>query len=503
MSAAPVLASASNFAARFLAPLAAACELFGGGSSYATVLLLVVDTPYFTKWMRNNDVWYYTNYVDQLLLIDIESGNANHMLLPSSLMTHLCNAQIPPKEILQWLHLLAHLRMYAAMSRSVRKISKKKRCSVGHWALCAKNQSARALYGGSAGAYDKVLISGYIFSRPFLTVSNKAIISIANFIREGGSLPCTGVANVCTGTHIPWKHCGLFEQHCHEEGLNVACVGDAKLRHIAAKTTKNVTATGSTCATGEGIQSSNMLYKPLKLFNKTRPQRFQRCLRGYGKLLHGAMKARRAMRKARPMPTSDRRLTDLKPTTTRRLLRPLRVRVPEGEERASFAQLSAGGISRYADNGRQTVDELAEGSPEEYDRLMEFKAACGRRGLPFFYSISPPLSGTSDISKLISPTLKQILSVEEVTAQGSKICHEGAFRKRELKRYFTRQTALFQLEVGCSGLATQNIAPVNALEVGTGSAGGFTCAESNDLFTWRAVIASVTIERVCFRGFWG
>ncbi|KAJ7211123.1 hypothetical protein B0H12DRAFT_1242611 [Mycena haematopus] len=172
--------SRSNFAARFLAPLAAACELFGGGSSYATVLLLVVDTPYFTKWMRNNDVWYYTNYVDQLLLIDIESGNANHMLLPSSLMTHLCNAQIPPKEILQWLHLLAHLRMYAAMSRSVRKISKKKRCSVERWALCAKNQSARALYGGSAGAYDKVLISGYIFSRPFLTVSNKAIISIAN-----------------------------------------------------------------------------------------------------------------------------------------------------------------------------------------------------------------------------------------------------------------------------------------------------------------------------------
>ncbi|KAJ7226471.1 hypothetical protein B0H12DRAFT_1240603 [Mycena haematopus] len=38
------------------------------------------------------------------------------------------------------------------------------------------------------------------------------------------------------------------------------------------------------------------------------------------------MKARRAMRKARPIPTSDCRPTDLKPTTMRRLLRLLRVR---------------------------------------------------------------------------------------------------------------------------------------------------------------------------------
>ncbi|KAJ7209357.1 hypothetical protein B0H12DRAFT_1030471 [Mycena haematopus] len=57
------------------------------------------------------------------------------------------------------------------------------------------------------------------------------------------------------------------------------------------------------------------------------------------------------------------------------------VPVREGEERTSFTQFSAGGMFRYVDNGCQTVDELAENSPEEYARMMELKGARWEKGL--------------------------------------------------------------------------------------------------------------------------
>ncbi|KAJ7211120.1 hypothetical protein B0H12DRAFT_1079600 [Mycena haematopus] len=57
------------------------------------------------------------------------------------------------------------------------------------------------------------------------------------------------------------------------------------------------------------------------------------------------------------------------------------VPVQEGDERISFTQFSAGGIFRYVDNGCQTVNQLAENNPEEYDRLMDLKAARWEKGL--------------------------------------------------------------------------------------------------------------------------
>jgi hypothetical protein len=57
------------------------------------------------------------------------------------------------------------------------------------------------------------------------------------------------------------------------------------------------------------------------------------------------------------------------------------VPVQPGDERVSFTQFTAGGIFRYVDNGCQTVDELAEADPQEYDRIMSLKAARWETGL--------------------------------------------------------------------------------------------------------------------------
>ncbi|KAJ7736988.1 hypothetical protein DFH07DRAFT_966678 [Mycena maculata] len=57
------------------------------------------------------------------------------------------------------------------------------------------------------------------------------------------------------------------------------------------------------------------------------------------------------------------------------------VPVQPGEERVSFTQFTPGGIFRFVDNGGQTVDELAERNPSEYDRIMARKAARWEEGL--------------------------------------------------------------------------------------------------------------------------
>ncbi|KAJ7835463.1 hypothetical protein B0H14DRAFT_3087528 [Mycena olivaceomarginata] len=66
--------------------------------------------------------------------------------------------------------------------------------------------------------------------------------------------------------------------------------------------------------------------------------------------------------------------------------------VQQGEERASFTQFSAGGIFRYVDNGCQTVKELAENDPEEYERLMALRAARWEEGLSLLSTMDELLS---------------------------------------------------------------------------------------------------------------
>ncbi|KAJ7020974.1 hypothetical protein C8F04DRAFT_1213931 [Mycena alexandri] len=57
------------------------------------------------------------------------------------------------------------------------------------------------------------------------------------------------------------------------------------------------------------------------------------------------------------------------------------VPVADGDERVSFTQFSAGGIFRYIDNGCQTVEELANSDPEEYERLAARIAGRWQEGL--------------------------------------------------------------------------------------------------------------------------
>ncbi|KAJ7792420.1 hypothetical protein B0H14DRAFT_2931423 [Mycena olivaceomarginata] len=61
--------------------------------------------------------------------------------------------------------------------------------------------------------------------------------------------------------------------------------------------------------------------------------------------------------------------------------------VQPGEEHASFTQFSAGGIFRFVDNGCQTVKELAEDDPEEYERLMALRAARWEQGLSLLSTV--------------------------------------------------------------------------------------------------------------------
>ncbi|KAJ7150767.1 hypothetical protein C8R46DRAFT_1043563 [Mycena filopes] len=57
------------------------------------------------------------------------------------------------------------------------------------------------------------------------------------------------------------------------------------------------------------------------------------------------------------------------------------------EERVSFAEFSAGGIFRYVDNGCQTVKELAESDPEEYERLSALMAGRWEEGLSLLSTV--------------------------------------------------------------------------------------------------------------------
>ncbi|KAJ7915972.1 hypothetical protein B0H13DRAFT_2323836 [Mycena leptocephala] len=121
----------SNFASRFLPPLVAACEWFGGGGCYGAVLLLVVQTPYFAKYIQANGAWFYANYVERLIQVNVESDD------------------IASTAVLQCLQILSHLMMYALIFRRVRKISKRTRHEVERWMLCAKNHSKRAVQARS------------------------------------------------------------------------------------------------------------------------------------------------------------------------------------------------------------------------------------------------------------------------------------------------------------------------------------------------------------------
>ncbi|KAJ7748092.1 hypothetical protein B0H16DRAFT_1319991, partial [Mycena metata] len=63
------------------------------------------------------------------------------------------------------------------------------------------------------------------------------------------------------------------------------------------------------------------------------------------------------------------------------------VPVADGEERVSFTQFSAGGIFRYVDNGCQTVEELQQNDPPEYERLTARMGARWEEGLNLLSTI--------------------------------------------------------------------------------------------------------------------
>ncbi|KAJ6546007.1 hypothetical protein DFH09DRAFT_927467 [Mycena vulgaris] len=68
------------------------------------------------------------------------------------------------------------------------------------------------------------------------------------------------------------------------------------------------------------------------------------------------------------------------------------VPVQDTEERVSFTQFSASGIFRYFDNGCQTVNQLAENNPKEYDHLTVLKTAHWEEGLKLLSTIDELLT---------------------------------------------------------------------------------------------------------------
>ncbi|KAJ7868429.1 hypothetical protein B0H13DRAFT_2351454 [Mycena leptocephala] len=104
----------SNFSSRFLPPLVAACEWFGGGGCYG------LSSSWSSK-LRTSP-------------INVESDDVQF---------------IASTAVLQCLQILSHLMMYALIFRRVRKISKRTRHEVERWMLCAKNHSKRAVQARS------------------------------------------------------------------------------------------------------------------------------------------------------------------------------------------------------------------------------------------------------------------------------------------------------------------------------------------------------------------
>ncbi|KAJ6495750.1 hypothetical protein C8R47DRAFT_973550, partial [Mycena vitilis] len=68
------------------------------------------------------------------------------------------------------------------------------------------------------------------------------------------------------------------------------------------------------------------------------------------------------------------------------------VPVQADEERLSFTQFSAGGIFRYLDNGRRSVEDLSVEDPAEYKRLMGLRASRWEDGLGLLSTMEELLS---------------------------------------------------------------------------------------------------------------
>ncbi|KAJ7153169.1 hypothetical protein C8R43DRAFT_950567 [Mycena crocata] len=116
-----------NFVAHFIHPLVAAYRMHGAGGCYGCAMLLVIESPYFVKYLRKNDRRLFVHHTREMLKVE--------------------TLNLSPTAILEWLSIFVMLDIYSKLfHRRVRQISAQTREDVLKWTLRVKNETARCIF---------------------------------------------------------------------------------------------------------------------------------------------------------------------------------------------------------------------------------------------------------------------------------------------------------------------------------------------------------------------
>ncbi|KAJ7176424.1 hypothetical protein C8R43DRAFT_1118951 [Mycena crocata] len=121
-----------NFVAHFIHPLVAAYRMHGAGGCYGCAMLLVIESPYFVKYLRKNDRRLFVHHTREMLKVE--------------------TLNLSPTAILEWLAIFVVLDIYSKLfHRRVRQISAQTREDVLKWTLRVKNETARRIFTNKQG----------------------------------------------------------------------------------------------------------------------------------------------------------------------------------------------------------------------------------------------------------------------------------------------------------------------------------------------------------------
>ncbi|KAJ7150014.1 hypothetical protein C8R43DRAFT_951576 [Mycena crocata] len=126
---APVVA---NLTANFLHPLVAAYRLHGAGGCYGTAMLLVIQSPYFVKFLRNKGRGLFVHHarkMAKLITVDLSYG-----------------LELSAVALISWLRIFVQLNTYAKLfPQRVRGLPTQTCKNVLKWSLRVKNETVRRI----------------------------------------------------------------------------------------------------------------------------------------------------------------------------------------------------------------------------------------------------------------------------------------------------------------------------------------------------------------------
>ncbi|KAJ7153153.1 hypothetical protein C8R43DRAFT_1126990 [Mycena crocata] len=186
-----------NFAAHFLHPLVAAYKLKGAGGCYGTAMLLVMESPYFVKFLQKNDRRLFVHHTREMLKLD--------------------TVDLSPLTVLTWLKIFVELDIYSKLFyRRVRQLPAPTRDAVLKWILCVKNETARRMYTNNQGHLSNV-------------APNKAVIGLCDSLMDS------------LRTSMTWEEITSSSPIFTARGLSFHIVGAVEQQLIVAKNISGLT----------------------------------------------------------------------------------------------------------------------------------------------------------------------------------------------------------------------------------------------------------------------